>query len=136
MFPRQSDLCRKRSIRMMRRMRARISETALPRPENLLELVSARDFELVVAAFAWRLVRSPAQENRGVAKAVSLQMIVLDFADALDAQRLPGKILARAPAALSAGHTCRLVAGLRPFAPRMISQRVLAQRLELTGELL
>src|SRR5687768_13760568 len=75
------------------------------RAEDLGELVGRRHLQLVVAAVAGRLVEPEAQEGGGVAEAVSLQVVVLDLAHALDAQRLPRQILARAPAALASGHT-------------------------------
>src|SRR5688572_6004714 len=59
------------------------------RPEHLLELVRGRDLELIVATLLWRLVGTPPQEHRGMAEAVALQMVVLHFADAFDAKRLP-----------------------------------------------
>ena len=78
------------------------------RAEDLLELVRRRDLELIVAAVARRLVGPPAQKDRRVAEAIALQVVVLHLADALDAQRLPRQILARAPAALPARHARRL----------------------------
>src|SRR5215471_14896127 len=83
-----------------RRSESRRSSFLLPRAEHLLELVGRRDLELVVAAFVGPLVGPPAHEDRGMAKAVALQVVVLHLAHALDAQRLPRQILARAPAAL------------------------------------
>src|SRR3954467_5594301 len=77
----------------------------MSRRENLLELVSSRDLELIVAAIARWLVRAPAQKDSGMTEAIALQVIVLYFADALDAHRLPRQVLACAPAALSTGHT-------------------------------
>ena len=70
------------------------------RPRRPSQLVGRRDLELVVAAVAGRLVRPPAQEDRRVAEAVALQVVVLHLAHALDPQRLPGQVLAGAPAAL------------------------------------
>src|SRR5207248_7025381 len=88
--------------------------------ENLVELIGGGDLELVVAAFGRRLVGPPAQEDRRMAEAVALEMVVLHLAHALDAQRLPGEVLARAPAALRAGHALgRALRRLRPFAPGM-----------------
>src|SRR3954469_18069776 len=118
---------------------SRASATRLGRPtigKNLLQLVSGRDFELVVAAIAGRLVGAPAQEDRRVAEAVALHVVVLNLAHALDAQRLPRQVLARAPAALTARHPARFRSGAGPLAPRMLIHGVLAQRLELGGELL
>src|SRR5205809_209772 len=76
-----------------------ISTVAARRTEYLLELVGRRDLELVVAAVARLLVRAPPQEDRRVAEPRSLHVVVLDLADALDAERLPRKIFARAPPA-------------------------------------
>src|SRR5207249_11957458 len=84
------------------------------------QLVWRGDVELIVAAVVRCLVRAPAQEHRGVAEAVALQVIVLDLADALDPERLPGQILLRAPAAPHARHPAE--GGgvhLGPVAPRM-----------------
>src|SRR6185369_6266083 len=105
--------------------------------ENLLELIGAGGLELVVAARRRRPVRAPAQKSGRVPEAVALQVIVFHLAHALDAQRLPRQVLARAPPALPAGHALRsALGGLRPPAPRMPLERVLAQRLELLRELL
>src|SRR5207344_3380799 len=101
------------------------------------ELVGPRDLELAVAAVLRPLVRAPAQKGRRVAEALALQVIVFHLAHALDAQRLPRQVLARAPAALPAGHALRAaLGGLGPLAPRMSLERVLAHRLELLCELL
>src|SRR6185369_4182007 len=87
-------------------------------------------------ALGGRLVGAPAQEGRGMAKAVALKVIVFHLAYTLDAQRLPRQVLARAPAALAAGHALRPALGrLGPFAPRMSFECALAKRLELPGEL-
>src|SRR5215469_16414668 len=63
--------------------------------EDFLKLVWRRNLELIVSTVARPFVRPPAQEYRRVAKAPSLQMVVLDLADPFQPQRLPGKILAR-----------------------------------------
>src|SRR5262249_27655179 len=102
--------------------------------EHLLELVRSRDLQLVVAALARRLVGPPAQENRGVPKPVALQVVVLDFADPLDSQRLPRKIFAGAPSTLTARHSIHGGASIGPLAPRMIDQRMRSQRFELARE--
>src|SRR5215211_1684041 len=100
MCRRQSGPRRSRAIPTMRlRLSGRV------RPENLLELVRGRDLELIVAAVGRRLVGTPPLKDRGVAKAVALHVVVLHFAHALDSQRLPRQILARAPAALPTRHT-------------------------------
>src|SRR5262249_5200976 len=98
-----------------------------PRRENLLELIGAGGLELVVAAFRRRLVRAPAQKRGRVAEAVALQVIVFHLAHALDAQRLPRQVLARAPAALAARHALRAaLGGLGPFPPPLSFQRLLS----------
>ena len=100
---------------------------AWPRAEDLLELVRSRDLELIVGAVVRRLVGAPALETAAWRNAVALHVVVLHFADALDAQRLPRQILARAPAALAARHARRRrLARCRPLAPGMIVERVSA----------
>ena len=79
-----------------------------------LELVGRRDFELIVAAVLRPLVGPPAQEDRRVAEAIALHVVVLHLADALDPQRLPRQVLAGAPAALRAGHAARFGRSRRP----------------------
>src|SRR6266516_4306747 len=106
-----------------------------PRREDLGELVGTRDLELVVTTDGGPLVRSPAQEGRGVAEAVALQVVVFHLAHALDAQRLPGEILAGAPATLPAGHAATARVRLRPFPPRVLRQGLLPQRGQLFHEL-
>src|SRR5439155_5468478 len=98
-----------------------------PRPgrEDLGELVGTRHLELVVATCRGPLVRPPAQEGRGVAEAVALQVVVFHLAHAFDAQRLPGEILAGAPATLRARHAGAPRAGLRPCSPGVLVQGVL-----------
>src|SRR4051812_31809898 len=112
------------------------SATARRRAEDLLELVRSRDLELIVAAVLRALVAAPALEDRSMAEARPLHVVVLDLADALDPQRFPREVLAGAPAALSPGHPRCLTVGRRPFPPRMLLHRILAQRLEQRGELL
>ena len=82
------------------------------------QLGGRSDLELVVAAVRRRLVGPPAQEDRGVPEPVALEVVVLHLADALDAQRLPRHVLARAPAALGAGHAHVAGDRLRPIAAR------------------
>src|SRR6185503_19582933 len=107
------------------------SGAARPRREDALELVGAGHLELGVAAVLRLLVGTPAQEDRGVAEAVALHVVVLHLAHALDAQRLPRQVLARAPAALGAGHAARFRGRSGPVAPRMRLHGVLAQRFQL-----
>src|SRR5262245_44438726 len=72
--------------------------------ENLREFERRRDLELIVSAVGGPLVLAPAQELRRVPKPVALQMVVLHLADALEAQRFPGEILAGRPAARATRH--------------------------------
>src|SRR5688572_20288369 len=112
--------------------------------EDRGKLERRNDLELVVAAIPRRLVVPPAQERRPVTKAIALHVVVLHFAHALDPQRLPRQILARAPAALPTRHAPAFAKTLRrgrlrmghPGFPGMIRERVLAQRLELLHQLL
>src|SRR5688572_15887754 len=105
--------------------------------EDLLELVSRRDFELIVAALLRRLIGSPALKHGRVSETIALQVVVLDLAHALDTKWLPGQIFPRTPSTLSARHSRRAASiKLGPFAPRMRRQRVLAQRFELLRQLL
>src|SRR5437879_2893046 len=120
-----------------------ILEQSLPvgavqrRAEDLFELVRRRDFELIVPAVARPLVRPPSDKYGRVAKAPSLEVVVLHFADPLDPQGFPRKILARAPAALASWHARELAgASPRPVAPRVILEGALSQRGKLQGQLL
>ena len=107
-------------------------------PNTFSSSYGCRDLELVVAAILGSLVRPPAQERRGMPEAIALQVVVLHLAHALDAQRLPRQVLARAPATLRARHPHHRAAHreLGPLAPRMAFERVLAQRRELLDQLL
>src|SRR5207244_13291165 len=69
------------------------SGTPRPGREDLGELVGARDLELVVATGSGPLVRPPAQERRGVAEAVALQVVGFHLAHPLDAPRPPREVL-------------------------------------------
>src|SRR5260370_31182415 len=124
MCPRRSVPRRSRSIRISRLLF-----------KDLREPVGSRDFELVVAAVRRWLVRSPTQKRRGMAEAIALHVVVLDLADALEAQRLPREILARVPPALTAGHARAVGLRLSPFAPRMLLERALAQRRQFLDQL-
>ena len=84
----------------------------------------------IVAAGGWLLVGSPSQENRRVPETVTLHVVVLHFADALDAHGFPGRILAGAPSALGPGHAGQLGASRRPNpakgdlrAPALVEER-------------
>src|SRR4029450_965254 len=119
---------------MMRRSIRGLTARAA-RPEDLLELVRRRDLELIVAAVVRILVGTPAQEDRGVAKAIALKVVVLHLAHAVDPYRLPRQIFPGAPSALPARHPRELSGRASPLLPRMSLQRVLPQRLALAGQM-
>src|SRR4051812_40248695 len=75
--------------------------------EHFRQLEWRGDLQLVVGAVLERLVGPPPQEDRGMTEAIALQVVVLHLADALDAKRLPRKVLAGAPTALRSGHAAR-----------------------------
>src|SRR5262245_60066213 len=103
--------------------------------EDFRQFVRRRDLELIVAAVGRLPVRPPPQKDRRMPEAAALEMVVLHLADTLDPQRLPRQILAGAPPALSAGHPrVNVTADIRPFPPRMVDERVLAQRRQLARE--
>ena len=114
---------------------------ALPRigSEDALQLIGRRDFQLIVAALRRRLVGTPAHELRGVPETRALHVVVRHFAHALRTQRLPAQILPAVPSTGRAGHPLArfacLLLRLRPIAPRMVFERVLAQRRQLLDEL-
>src|SRR5829696_2568734 len=112
-----------------------VSVLVLRGAEDLFQLVRRGYLELIVTAVERLLVRTPAHEDAGVAEAGPLHVVVLDLADALDPQRLPREILARAPAALPSGHPRRLTARVRPVTPGMVLEGAAAQRRELSHEL-
>ena len=84
------------------------------------------DFELVIRAVAWLLVRAPPAKLRCVTEAAALHVVVSDFDYQFRTQRLPRQVLASAPAALAPGHALPGFAALRPFFPRVSGERVLA----------
>src|SRR2546421_3651814 len=106
--------------------------------EDLGELVGDGRLELIVGARARIPVGPPVLEPGGVAEAVALEVLVRDFGDELDPQRLPAHVLLGIPAAGRARHTASrlLRLGVGPLAPRMPLEGVLPVRLELFGELL
>jgi len=55
-----------------------------------------------------------------MAEPIALHVIVLNLADPLHPQRLPGQILAGAPAALYARHAVSFPSYTHPITPRMI----------------
>src|SRR6266571_9346310 len=115
--------------------RAAGTATSLRRPsEDLGELGGRSDLELVVAAVRRPLVGTPAQEHGRMPEAGALQVVVLHLADALDPERLPGEVLALAPAAGRARHPSPSLEGAGPLPPRVRHEGVLAERSELLRE--
>src|SRR5439155_26941014 len=106
-----------------------------PGREDFSELVGGRHLELIVTAVVRLLVRPPAQKSRRVTEALPLQMVVLDLAHPLDAERLPREILSRAPAAPRPGHAGAAGLRLGPGSPGMSREGVLTQRRQLLHQL-
>src|SRR5262249_29972857 len=99
--------------------------------EDLHELVGLRDFELVITAVLRSFVGPPAQEERRVAEAIPLHVVIPHLADALDPQRFPRQVLTCTPAALRARHAARCGGGAGPLAPGVITHRIDAKGREL-----
>src|SRR5439155_821669 len=99
-------------------------------PEDLGELGGRSDLELIVAALRRPFVGTPAHEGGRMPEAGALQVVVLHLADALDPERLPGEVLALAPAAGRARHPSPSLQGAGPLPPRVRPEGVLAQRSE------
>src|SRR5262249_47474237 len=99
-------------------------------PKNGCQFEWRNDFELRICAVARLLVRTPPAKLCQVAESGTLHVFVSDFDDQFGPQRLPGKILALAPAALAAGYAtpgfvvCRVVLG--PCLPGVASERILS----------
>src|SRR4051812_23057799 len=106
--------------------------------EDLRQLLRRHNLELLVGAILRFLVCAPATELRSVTETIALHVIVGDLEHELGTHRLPRQILAAAPATLTTRHPMRRVVVLRkirPIAPRVILQRVLAIGLEHLHEL-
>src|SRR5207248_2326851 len=115
--------------------RAAGTATSLRHPsEDLGELGGRSDLELIVAAVRRPFVGTPAHEGGRMPEAGALQVVVLHLADALDPERLPGEVLALAPAAGGARHPSPSLPGAGPLPPRVRHEGVLAQRSELLRE--
>src|SRR5690606_32320190 len=99
--------------------------------KDLVEVVGAHFFELIVPAVAGLLVGAPADECRAMPKAIPLQMIVLHLADALEPKWLPRKVLAGTPTAFSARRPHGLIALSEPG---VILLRIRAERGQLRSE--
>src|SRR5262245_28768757 len=101
--------------------------------EDLRQLLRRDNFELGIGAVARLLVRAPPPKLRNVTEAASLHVVVSDFDRQLGTERLPGQVLALAPAALATRYTmlsfvCESMLG--PVFPRVSGERVLAVRRE------
>src|SRR5437867_132611 len=132
--PRTCARRRSRSIRTTR-PQTRAAGTSLRLPsEDLGELGGRSDLELVVPAVRRPLVGTPAGEDGRMPEAGALQVVVLHLADALDPKRLPGEILALAPAAGRTRHPGPSLKGAGPLPPRMRHEGIFAQRLELQSQ--
>src|SRR4029078_1377502 len=107
----------------------------MARAEDLLELVRTRDLELIVSAVVRGPIAAPSLEDGSVAEPRALHVVVAYLAHALDSQRLPRQVLARAPPALSSRHARARFARVGPLAPGMSLERVLPQRRQLLDEL-
>src|SRR5687768_11567923 len=118
---------------------------ALPRTiraEDRGKLKSRSDLELIVVTVLRPLVIAPSQKGRRMAEAVALHVVVLHFADSLDAQRLPREVLAGTPPAVPTWHALpgwgsgrRSFTEVGPLAPWVRIQRVLAKRLQFLHQL-
>src|SRR5262245_35082994 len=106
--------------------------------EYLVELDRDGRLELLVGTRRRIAVGSPPLEACGVPEPVTLQVLVRDFGDELDAQRLPAEVFARVPAAQTTGHAlaARLGLGPSPLLPGVVGHRILPVRRNLLGELL
>src|SRR5204862_3843535 len=95
--------------------------------------------ELLVGARRRRAVGTPTLEPGRVPEAVTLEVLVRDLGDELDAHRLPTEVLARVPPALRSGpalpRRSSLGVGLGPVAPRMAVEGVDPVRLDLLEQL-
>src|SRR5262245_10675075 len=106
------------------------------RAKNFLELVRGGDLELIVAALGGLFVEAPAEEDRGVPKAITLHVIVLDLAYTFDTQWFPREIFSGVPPALSARQARRPFSHrVGPLPPGMILERAFAQWLEFLHQL-
>src|SRR5438045_9221137 len=92
--------------------------------EDLCQLVRWHDLELRIRAVTRTLVATPAAELRRVPKAASLHVVVRHLGDELGPKRLPGQVLALAPAALHPRTPVRLRLVRLRFRPRSEERRV------------
>src|SRR5262249_38590016 len=121
MYRKRSDRCRSRSMRTTTHALRRGGPEV---PEDLGELGGRSGLEMVVATDVGLPIGAPTQKDSPVPEAIALQVVVLHLAYALDPQRLPSEILARAPAALRARHADGAIGRLRPLSPGMRCDRV------------
>src|SRR5579872_238727 len=75
-----------------------------PGRKDLHKFLRRNCFELSVGAIAGVFVVAPAAKLRHVPETAALHVLVGDFDHQFGPKWLPGKVLTRAPAALSAGH--------------------------------
>src|SRR5262245_55949279 len=69
--------------------------------KNRHQLLRWNHFELGIGAIGGLLVRAPSAKARHMTEACALHVFVSDFDHQLGPQRLPGQVLALAPAALA-----------------------------------
>src|SRR3989441_3286870 len=77
------------------------------------------------------MIRRPPRSTLFPYTTLFRSVVVLHLADALDPERLPGEVLALAPAAGRARHPSPSLEGAGPLPPRVRHEGVLAQRSEL-----
>src|SRR3954451_10099274 len=94
--------------------------------QHILEPEPVRRLQLIVLALLGGLVLPPAQEPRGVAEAISLQVVERDFADELRRERIPFGVLPSGPPARTAGGSA-----LSERLPAVVRLERLQQRLPL-----
>src|SRR5882757_9665796 len=104
--------------------------------ENCCQFLRWNDLQLSVGTVTGLLVGPPAAKLRGMAKAVSLHVVVCYFDHQLRTQRLPGEILPLTPSALPARHALHALVGhrFRPMPPRVSCEGIFAIRLEELDE--
>ncbi len=96
--------------------------------EDGLQFFGRDNFKLSEVAGSWFAVGAPPAEVGHMPEASALHMLVRDLNYQFWTERLPGKILALAPAAFAAGHAMFAVDffGAFPILPWVIAQGILA----------
>src|SRR5688572_6666508 len=108
------------------------------RAEYGIQLLRRDHLKLVERAVGWAFVGTPPAKLRRVSEARALHVIVGHLQDELRTERLPGKILALAPAARCARPPLRdgvAAVRQRPFLPGMPIQRRRAVGSEILHQL-